>query len=190
MELEEYRKKAMERLNPEIVKDPKESMYYACMGLAEEKGEIIAEIRKALFKGNFHEKEMDLENIKSEIGDLMWYLAFICNNTDINMNEINKDKGDFDDFELPEEYRREEMMLECIDLDSSSTELIHTYKGYIGKRYVLFELKDRMKVVYSNVIDIVDTFGLNIQEILDENVEKINSRYDKNGKVSIGERYE
>ena len=67
MDLEEYKKIALARLNKSIAFDQKENMYYACMGLVEETGEIIAELRKPLFKGNFHEKPLDSEEIKKEL---------------------------------------------------------------------------------------------------------------------------
>ena len=90
MELEEYKQIAVQRLNKTIAHNDKEKMYYACMGLMEETGEVIAELRKPLFKGNFHEKSLDIEEIKSELGDLMWYIALICRNCNINMNQIKK----------------------------------------------------------------------------------------------------
>ena len=68
--------------------DQKENMYYACMGLVEETGEIIAELRKPLFKGNFHEKPLDTEEIKKELGDLMWYIALICKNANIDTDQL------------------------------------------------------------------------------------------------------
>ena len=88
MKLEEYKSQAITRLNKSIAHNEKEKMNYACMGLFEETGEVIAEFRKPLFKGNFHEKPLDIEDIKSELGDLMWYLALICKNTDIDMNQF------------------------------------------------------------------------------------------------------
>lgn len=42
MNLEEYKNIAIQRLNKSISFDQKENMYYACMGLIEETGEIIA----------------------------------------------------------------------------------------------------------------------------------------------------
>ena len=58
------------------------------MGLVEETGEIIAELRKPLFKGNFHEKPLDTEEIKKELGDLMWYIALICKNANIDTEQL------------------------------------------------------------------------------------------------------
>ena len=46
MKLEEYKSQAITRLNKSIAHNEKEKMNYACMGLFEETGEVIAEFRK------------------------------------------------------------------------------------------------------------------------------------------------
>ena len=61
-------------------------------------GEIIAELRKPLFKGNFHEKPLDTEEIKKELGDLMWYIALICKNA-------NSDTDQLKDIEIKEDAK-------------------------------------------------------------------------------------
>lgn len=91
MNLEEYKEKAITRLNKTIENSSKEKMNYACMGLIEETGEVIAEFRKPLFKGNFHEKPLDMQEIKSELGDLLWYIALICKNVNINIGQLQKE---------------------------------------------------------------------------------------------------
>lgn len=88
--LTEYQKIALERLNPNIMKSKKESMRYCCMGILEETGEVVSELRKTLYKGNFHEKLLDKEEIKSEIGDLIWYMALTCLNNGIDIEELNR----------------------------------------------------------------------------------------------------
>ena len=101
MNLDEYKNVATQRLNNGILNNRKERMSYACMGLIEETGEIIAELRKPLFKGNFHEKPLDLQSIKSELGDLMWYIALMCKNCNINMEELKIYQLNEMDIQLP-----------------------------------------------------------------------------------------
>lgn len=67
MKLEEYKSQAITRLNKSIAHNEKEKMNYACMGLFEETGEVIAEFRKPLFKGNFHEKPLGYRRYKKRI---------------------------------------------------------------------------------------------------------------------------
>lgn len=55
-----------------------------CLGLAGESGETLDMVKKWIF----HEKELDLEHFKKELGDVMWYMAMICEAMEMNLNEI------------------------------------------------------------------------------------------------------
>ena len=106
MNLVEYKNVALQRLNKTIANNRKESMSYSCMGLIEETGEIIAELRKPLFKGNFHEKALDIPNIKSELGDLFWYIALMSRDYNIDIAELEKIEVTENELQLP---KREEI---------------------------------------------------------------------------------
>lgn len=45
-----------------------------CLGLAGEVGEFNDEVKKMIF----HEKEPDEKHLQSELGDIIWYIALIC----------------------------------------------------------------------------------------------------------------
>lgn len=45
-----------------------------CLGLAGEVGEFNNEVKKMIF----HEKEPDEKHLQSELGDVLWYIALIC----------------------------------------------------------------------------------------------------------------
>ena len=36
----------------------------------------------------FHEKEIDIEHLKKECGDILWYIAMVCQSFNWDMNEI------------------------------------------------------------------------------------------------------
>lgn len=55
-----------------------------CLGLAGEVGEFNDLIKKWIF----HEKEMDIEHAKKELGDCLWYVAMICDSMGWDLNEI------------------------------------------------------------------------------------------------------
>ena len=46
----------------------------ACLGLAGEVGELNDMVKKWVF----HEKELDETHLKKELGDVMWYVAMMC----------------------------------------------------------------------------------------------------------------
>lgn len=56
----------------------------ACLGLSGEVGEFNDMIKKWVF----HEKELDTEHLKKECGDILWYVAMICQSFNWGMEEI------------------------------------------------------------------------------------------------------
>ena len=159
MNLVEYKDVALKRLNKTIFGDHKESMNYSCMGLIEETGEIIAELRKPLFKGNFHEKTLDIENIKSELGDLIWYIALICN----------------------EEYdllpKREQIIKVSLEMGKATGIIVEECKNNMDNiNENNDELINEIREQYKNVNKLASLLDITIEQILEENIKKINSR--------------
>ena len=55
-----------------------------CIGLSGEVGEFNDMIKKWIF----HEKDLDEEHLKKELGDIMWYIAMMCHAFRWNLDEI------------------------------------------------------------------------------------------------------
>ncbi|MCI9139148.1 nucleotide pyrophosphohydrolase [bacterium 1XD42-8] len=58
----------------------------ACLGLSGEVGELNDLIKKWIF----HEREVDMEHLKKECGDILWYVAMLCHSLQWDMDEIMK----------------------------------------------------------------------------------------------------
>ena len=56
----------------------------ACLGLSGEVGEFNDMIKKWIF----HEKPLDEEHLKKELGDVMWYMAMMCHAFGWDLDEI------------------------------------------------------------------------------------------------------
>lgn len=56
----------------------------AALGLSGEVGELNDMLKKWIF----HEKQLDAEHLKREIGDIYWYLALMCDSFEFNLDEI------------------------------------------------------------------------------------------------------
>lgn len=180
MELEEYKNVAVKRLNKSIVDYPKECMCYACMGIIEETGEIISELRKPLFKGNFHEKSLDVEEIKSELGDLMWYMSLICKNENIDMNQLERIK------ERKEHLSKREKLIQIsIKMGQDSGEIVEEYQKKFYNKTNDGQLKEKIENQYGNICDLSDELGITIEDILDKNIKKVNSRYNEKGEATV-----
>ena len=54
------------------------------LGLTGEAGEVSDLIKK----GIFHEKGIDLEHLKQELGDCAWYLAMICDACGFTLDDV------------------------------------------------------------------------------------------------------
>lgn len=55
-----------------------------CLGLAGESGELLDMFKKWIF----HNKTLDREHAKKELGDVMWYVAMICHSMGWDLDEI------------------------------------------------------------------------------------------------------
>lgn len=51
-----------------------EDLLHATMGAATEAGELLDAVKKHLFYG----KPLDMINLQEEVGDILWYLAVLC----------------------------------------------------------------------------------------------------------------
>lgn len=56
----------------------------ACLGLSGEAGEFNDMIKKWIF----HEKELDVEHLKKECGDVMWYVAMLCDAFNWSLDDV------------------------------------------------------------------------------------------------------
>lgn len=86
MNFNEYQKKA---LKTNLSKEDKfKELMQQVLGLADEAGEV-----QALFKKWIRDDEADFdklkkEKIKKELGDVLWYIAVIAHDLEIDLNEI------------------------------------------------------------------------------------------------------
>lgn len=59
-------------------------VFNACLGLSGEVGELNDMIKKWIF----HEKPLDEEHAKREMGDVLWYVAMMCESFGWDLDEI------------------------------------------------------------------------------------------------------
>lgn len=65
-----------------------DNIYYPTLGLAGEAGEVAEKVKKIMRdkKGEVTEKER--EELKKEIGDVLWYVGALCSELNINMGDV------------------------------------------------------------------------------------------------------
>lgn len=65
-----------------------DNLYYPTLGLAGEAGEVCEKIKKIMRDHDGHVDVYKLEEIAKELGDVLWYIANICNELDLDMSYI------------------------------------------------------------------------------------------------------
>lgn len=78
MNLNQYQTLAMS-----TCKDSSKNTEYMAYGLASEVGEVLGKLKKEIRDGH-----IDLEDLKSEIGDVLWYVAGLCYVNSWDLNDI------------------------------------------------------------------------------------------------------
>lgn len=78
-------------LKTESTKDPVVSEYgvnsrilHSCMGVSTEAGELVDACKKSMFYG----KQLDKVNLAEEAGDVLWYIAILCDELGITFEEL------------------------------------------------------------------------------------------------------
>lgn len=59
-------------------------MFHAAIGMCTETGEIQDQLKKHIFYG----KPLDMVNVAEELGDLMWYVALMCDATGLDLTNV------------------------------------------------------------------------------------------------------
>lgn len=77
--------KATERLS-KLTAEGKDTgeVLNACLGLSGEVGEFNDMVKKWIF----HEKDLDINELKKELGDVLWYAAMCCDALGWDMSEV------------------------------------------------------------------------------------------------------
>lgn len=57
---------------------------HGIMGCSTEAGEMMDNLKRAMFYGN----DLDIPNLKEEIGDMFWYLALLCNELGVSFEHM------------------------------------------------------------------------------------------------------
>lgn len=67
-----------------VLKGNAGALIHGVLGLTGEAGEVADLVKK----GIFHEKGIDPEHLKKELGDVMWYIALICDACGFDLDDI------------------------------------------------------------------------------------------------------
>jgi len=77
-----YQRAAMRTAGPGL--DSTWKLINACLGLSGEAGEFCDRVKKEMF----HNHDTDPEKLKSELGDIAWYLALACEALNLSFGDV------------------------------------------------------------------------------------------------------
>jgi NTP pyrophosphatase (non-canonical NTP hydrolase) len=80
--LDEYQRRSRATINPDLA--GREQASYHALGLGGEAGEVQERIKKERYHGH----DRDPGKMKSELGDLLWYLAQVATDHGLRLSEI------------------------------------------------------------------------------------------------------
>lgn len=89
MDLKTFQEKSTRTLNRRCTME--QQITNCCLGIVGEGGEVIDQVKKHLYQGH----PLIINNIKRELGDVMFYIVNLANLLDIDMEEVlqmNMDK--------------------------------------------------------------------------------------------------
>jgi NTP pyrophosphatase (non-canonical NTP hydrolase) len=85
MNFTDYHTKSRKTANYPTIGHP---VVYPTLGLTNEAGEVAGKIKKIFRDKGGVISEADREALKSELGDVLWYLAQVCTELDISLDEV------------------------------------------------------------------------------------------------------
>lgn len=86
MNFNEYQQKAIvTNLRKE---DKFKELMQQVLGLADESGEVLARFKKWIRDDDADFNKIDTENIKKELGDILWYIAVVADDLNLKLDDI------------------------------------------------------------------------------------------------------
>lgn len=85
MNFTDYQQKAKQTAKYPIIG---QGVIYPTLGLTNEAGEVAGKIKKIFRDKNGVIGDVDREALKSELGDVLWYIAQVCTELDISLDQV------------------------------------------------------------------------------------------------------
>lgn len=146
---------------------------HALLGLVDEVGELASAFKKHVGYG----EEIDIANVKEEIGDCTYFLARLLEGAKFDKAEdLYKSLDEVYDNELSEEDMKRVMSARHVDIAYGLTNMVNNVHGAL--------VQGNGSELAQNVADMISTlsstcvyFDTTLAECMEKNVEKLKVRY-------------
>ena len=177
MNLQEYQVKA--RGTAFYARSNGTKMIYPTLGLVGECGEVVEKIKKLIRDDDNEMSPERRDGIKKELGDVMWYCANICCDTDLDLDMIHKMRN----ASITQSIRSlilPRLVLRMNRHASMAAELLeqwhYRYNSNITESERFSELPDHLTHILVCIEEIGKRCGFTLEEIYVTNIEKLLSR--------------
>lgn len=116
MNYEDYKNGAL-RTMPNLGNDF-DNMLHMALGMSTEAGEILDTFKKTLAYG----KELDVVNIKEEVGDIMWYLSNLLSIMNIDFEDVLETNANKLLARYPDGFSKDKALNRDLELERSILE--------------------------------------------------------------------
>ncbi|MFI5271450.1 MAG: nucleoside triphosphate pyrophosphohydrolase family protein [Ktedonobacterales bacterium] len=82
MDLDSYRRDVLRTAPPDLTL--RDRLLLGALGLAGESGEVADALKKMLF----HSHPLDEAALRDELGDVMWYVMFLCDTLGLSLEDV------------------------------------------------------------------------------------------------------
>lgn len=142
-------------------------LLHSSIGLATE----IIELNKSIYDNKYGENNLDIINIREEIGDCFWYIAIACDVLNLNFSDTIKNTNLQNiTFDFQFYANKSEIIIGEI-LDICKRHIY--YKKQWDKTILINLFKELIEELYKALI----ASGVSLEDELEKNIDKLRARY-------------
>lgn len=161
-------------------------MLYPSLGIIGECGEVAEKIKKLIRDDEWNMTECRKEDIAKELGDCMWYLASICNDTDFDLSMSYDMRGSsmvnhIRSLELPQLALH--LNIHAVAVSTSLQNWYYKRHGKISEHEMYKEIPGHLSNIITCIEEIACRCNFTLSDICAKNIDKLTSRANR-GKLS------
>ena len=142
---------------------------HALMGLVTESGELIDALKRHYFyvKADKTRKPLDVVNLREECGDLMWYLAVLCDHYEKNFAETYYKCLHMEN--VPKEVSDSRFLRRAMRMNITA--------GKMLDNFITMNEEPNIEEIFHNINYLVYELGGDWRDITKSNIEKLKARF-------------
>lgn len=172
----EYQQAALRTLYPDLSYNQRLGL--CGLGLPGEIGEVVDLLKKFLYHRNG--KELPVDKVKDELGDVLWYLAVLLDTVGLTFEQVRANTllelRPVIASDLACSQQLELSGLKLVAAIGRVVDLLHQFL-YCACSLDINQLKDGLADVFLYLYLLLDTLGLTLEDVMQANVTKLETRH-------------